>query len=59
MLAMRLFLMVVTAGLVCGLSGCVSVRAPERVEIHTGRPEPVDSSRLPETATYEECRSEL
>lgn len=41
------------------LSGCVSVKAPERIDIGREPPPPVDSSRLPPTATHEECRGEL
>ena len=39
--------------------GCVSVRAPERIDIGSSRPEPVDSRRVPYTATHEEARREL
>jgi hypothetical protein len=40
-------------------TGCVSVRAPERITIGTAPPEPVDSARLPATSSHEECRAEL
>jgi predicted RNase H-like nuclease (RuvC/YqgF family) len=40
-------------------AGCVSVKTPEKIEIGTSAPEPVDSSRLPQTASHEECRQEL
>ena len=39
--------------------GCVSVTAPRSVEIGSSRPEPVDSSRVPATASHEEARREL
>ncbi|MEP0848488.1 MAG: hypothetical protein HRF50_16905 [Phycisphaerae bacterium] len=42
------------------IGGCVSVKAPERIEIGgRARPEPVDSSRVPDTATHDEARREL
>lgn len=45
------------AGATCG---CVSVKAPERIVIGgSARPEPVDSSRVPDTATHDEARREL
>ena len=52
-------------GLVAGAllmlsTGCVSVKAPERVEIGTGsRTEAVDSSEVPNPRTLEEARYEL
>ncbi len=52
-------LIAAAAGSLLVLIGCVSVRVPERVEIHAGKPPPVDSSRVPATATHEECRTEL
>jgi len=41
------------------LTGCV--KAPERIDVRVGsdRPAAVDSSRVPQTATHEECRAEL
>lgn len=47
------------AGLMWWTTGCVSVKAPERIEIGGGSPPPVDSSRLPPTQTHQECRDEL
>jgi hypothetical protein len=61
-------MMKLRAGLVlaaCGLlfcGGCVSVKAPERIEVDAGghsRPERVDSSRVPNPHTLEEARAEL
>ena len=43
-------------------AGCVSAKAPERIEVNLGgsrRPEPVDSSRVPDPKTLEEARYEL
>ena len=41
-------------------SGCVSVKAPERIDIRNGsRPEPVDTSRIPPTNSHEHARQEL
>ncbi|TWT44662.1 hypothetical protein RAS1_10770 [Phycisphaerae bacterium RAS1] len=49
-----------TAALALGvMSGCVSVKAPERIDVGREPPPPVDSSRLPATATHDECRYEL
>ncbi|MGD8454496.1 MAG: hypothetical protein PVJ57_21995 [Phycisphaerae bacterium] len=51
-----------TLGVCCLLwtaTGCISVKAPERVVVGESRPEPVDSSRVPETASHEEARQEL
>ena len=40
--------------------GCVSVKAPEKIEVGGGsRSEPVDSSRVPDPATMGEARYEL
>lgn len=46
-------------GLVWLMTGCVSVKAPERVTVNAGGPEPVDSSRLPATNSHAEAREEL
>jgi predicted nuclease with TOPRIM domain len=46
--------------LMAGVTGCVTL--PERVEVNVGgkeRPEPVDSSRVPQPATLEESHQEL
>lgn len=40
------------------LTGCLSIKAPERININ-GRPEPVDTRRVPPTRTHEEARQEL
>ena len=43
-------------------AGCVSAKAPERIEVSIGgspRPEAVDSSRAPDPHTLEEARFEL
>lgn len=44
----------------CLGSGCVSVKAPERITINRSpRPEPVDSRRVPQTSSHEQARMEL
>jgi hypothetical protein len=55
----RACLLVALGGLICMSAGCLNVRMPEKVEVGTAQPEPVDSSRIPETATHEEARAEL
>ena len=56
----RPWLLLAAAGLIWATAGCVSVKAPETIEIGgRGRPEPVDSSRVPATASHEEARYEL
>lgn len=46
-------------GLVCW-SGCVSVKAPREVNVGgSSRPEPVDSGRVPQTASHSDCQDEL
>lgn len=48
------------AGALLGLAGCVT--APEKIEVSVDggrRPPPVDSSRVPATASHEEARHEL
>lgn len=47
------------AALLLGLSGCVSVKAPERIDIGGSKPPPVDSGRVPQPATLEEAQREL
>lgn len=39
--------------------GCVSVKAPERIEIKTDRRESVDVQHVPQTTTHEEAQTEL
>ncbi len=41
------------------LGGCVSVKAPERIEIGNVGHERVDSSRVPDPRTLDEARAEL
>lgn len=42
-------------------AGCISAKAPENIDVRVGssRPEPVDSSRVPNPQTLEEARQEL
>jgi len=48
------------ATLVMGIAGCVNVQAPEKIEIGGRRgSEPIDTSRLPPTASHEEARERL
>ena len=50
----------VIAGLLAALAGCVNVKAPERIVIGgDDRPPPVDSGRVPQTATHAEAQREL
>ncbi|MCP4248701.1 MAG: hypothetical protein GY778_16775 [bacterium] len=59
---MKTIIMLASVGLmVVVTSGCVSVQAPERINIGPGGPPPqnVDSSRVPPTTTHEEARAEL
>ena len=55
----RAGLMAALVGLAGTSAGCLSVRMPERVEVGSSRPEPVDSSQIPETSTHQEARAEL
>jgi hypothetical protein len=52
-------LLVATALVVLG--GCFSAKAPEKIDVRLGsdRPEPVDSSRVPNPQTMDEARAEL
>ena len=59
MISTRRWFMLAAAGLLCVSMGCVSVKAPEKIQVGSSRPEPVDTSRLPDTATHQECRQEL
>lgn len=47
------------AALTLSTLGCVSVKAPERIEIGGSRPAPVDTSRIPPITTVEQGRDEL
>jgi len=53
------FLLAASAALILTTLGCVSVKAPERIDIGGSRPEPVDTSRVPPIATVEQGRQEL
>jgi len=50
---------VLAIGLLMLVSGCVQIKAPERINIGTEPPPPVDSRRIPPTTTHEEARAEL
>ena len=56
----RWCLLVAMVGLLVMAGGCFSAKAPERIDVRIGgRPEPVDSSRVPDPQTLEEARHEL
>lgn len=56
----RSWALLAAGGLLWTTAGCVSVKAPERIEVGGGsRPEPVDSSRVPNPRTLEEARVDL
>ncbi|MFH1747731.1 MAG: hypothetical protein ABIG44_11905 [Planctomycetota bacterium] len=56
----RMCLVLVAGGLLWAMVGCVSVTAPEKIEMGgRAQPEPVDSSQIPPTASHEEARQEL
>jgi predicted RNase H-like nuclease (RuvC/YqgF family) len=58
----RRWFLFVASGLLCAIAGCVSAKAPERIEVSVGgssQPEPVDSGRVPDPRTLEEARAEL
>ena len=46
--------------LVWAMGGCVSVKAPREINLGaSGKPDPVDSRRIPQTASHEQARHEL
>jgi hypothetical protein len=50
----------VAAGVLLAAVGCV--KAPDNISVNVGgdnRPAPVDSSRVPQTPTLDDCRAEL
>ena len=57
----RSWVLLAVGGLLWVTTGCrVSVKAPERIDVGgSSRPEPVDSSRVPNPRTLEEARAEL
>jgi TolA-binding protein len=58
----RQWLLLVTGCLLSVCAGCVSAKAPERIDVNLGgssRPETVDSSRVPDPKTLDEARYEL
>ena len=56
----RGWVLLAVGGLLWVTTGCVSVKAPERINVGgSSRPEPVDSSRVPNPRTMEEARAEL
>lgn len=52
-------LLIATTTLLVAAVGCVSVQAPERIDIGSSRSEPVDSSQVPQTSSHEEAQVEL
>jgi hypothetical protein len=60
MMSTRAGLLSIAAGLALAVAGCFSVKAPREINVGgSSRPEPVDSSRIPATASHEEARAEL
>jgi hypothetical protein len=57
MVARKWLLATVAAGMFCW-GGCVNIDPNVKVDMRS-RPEPVDSSRVPQTASHEEARREL
>ena len=56
----RGWVLLAVGGLLWVTTGCVSVKAPERIDVGgSSRPEPVDSGRVPNPRTLEEARAEL
>ena len=56
----RGWVLLAVGGLLWVMTGCVSVKAPERINVGgSNRPEPVDSSRVPDPRTLEEARADL
>lgn len=56
----RSWVLLAVGGLLWVTTGCVSVKAPERIDVGgSRRPEPVESSRVPNPRTLEEARAEL
>lgn len=51
-----------SAGLIAAcllMGGCVNLKAPEEINIDTGRRQHVDASQAPPTQTHEEARQKL
>lgn len=58
----RSWVLLTAGGLLWVTTGCISVKAPERIDVDAGggsRPERVDSARVPHPSTLEEARAEL
>jgi hypothetical protein len=57
----RWCLLLATVGMLAMTGGCFSAKAPENIDVRVGssRPEPVDSSRVPDPQTLDEARYEL
>ena len=58
----RQWFLLAVGGLLWAAAGCLSAKAPERIEVNVGgraRPEPVDSRRAPDPKTLDEARYEL
>jgi chromosome segregation ATPase len=53
------WLLLAVGGLMAALVGCVNVKAPERIQIGSAAPEPVDSRQVPQPQTLEEAQQEL
>ena len=46
-------------GIAACLGGCMTVKAPETIDIGIERHQPVDTTRVPPTASHEEARQRL
>ena len=61
-MSIRSWALLMAGGLLWVSAGCISVKAPERIDVGGGggsRPERVDSDRVPQPSTLDEARAEL
>ena len=54
-----LALLAAVLGIAACLSGCTTVKAPERIDINVERHQPVNAAQVPPTASHEEARQRL
>lgn len=57
--SLALLLLAVVGTAVIASAGCVNLKAPEQINVGTGRHEPVDASKVPPTSSHEEARQKL
>jgi hypothetical protein len=55
----RRWFLTAAGGVLATTAGCFSAKAPEKIVIGGGEPEPVDSSRVPNPTTLDEARYDL